>query len=69
MDGSLRARVSARAVEGAANQALIRLVATSLGIARGRVTLVRGATARVKQLELEGIEPGLVRSLWPGVDV
>jgi uncharacterized protein len=69
VDGALRARVAARAVEGAANEALIRLVAASLGVPRSRVALVRGATARVKVIEVAGVDPALVRERWPGVEV
>jgi len=65
----LRARVSARAVEGAANEALIRLVAGELGVARGRVSIVRGATARSKVVEVAAVDAVLVRGRWPGVEV
>jgi uncharacterized protein YggU (UPF0235/DUF167 family) len=69
VDGVLRARVAARAVEGAANEALLRLLAASLGVARGRVALVRGATARMKVVEVVGVGATLVRERWPGVEV
>jgi uncharacterized protein YggU (UPF0235/DUF167 family) len=45
----LKARVRAAASEGAANAALIRLVAATLGVAPSRVTLTGGATARMKR--------------------
>ena len=41
-DGVLRARVGAPAVEGAANNALIRLIAEELGVARSDVRIVAG---------------------------
>jgi len=69
IDGSLRARVAARPVEGLANEALTDLLAGALGIARGRVSIVRGAAGRLKVVELDGVEPTRVRSRWPGVDV
>jgi hypothetical protein len=56
-------------VEGAANEALIRLVADALGVGRSRVALVRGATARLKVIEVSGVDPTLVRRHWPGVEV
>jgi uncharacterized protein YggU (UPF0235/DUF167 family) len=42
-DGVLRARVGAPAVEGAANNALVRLIAEELGVARSAVRIVAGA--------------------------
>jgi uncharacterized protein len=69
VDGALRARVAARPVDGAANEALIALVAEDLGIARGRVSVVRGGRSRLKVLAVEGIDADLVRSRWPGLDV
>jgi uncharacterized protein YggU (UPF0235/DUF167 family) len=50
----LRTRVRAAPSEGAANDALIRLIARSLGIASRHVTLAGGATSRVKRLAIEG---------------
>jgi uncharacterized protein len=59
----LKARVRAAPSEGEANTALCRLVARTLGIAPGRVTLVAGATARVKRLRLAGEPASLVAAL------
>jgi uncharacterized protein YggU (UPF0235/DUF167 family) len=69
VDGVLRARVAARPVDGAANEALIRLFAAELGMARSRISIVRGASSRVKIAQLDGVEPAALRSRWPGVDV
>jgi hypothetical protein len=69
IDGILRVRVAARPVDGAANEALCRLVADALRIARGRVSLRSGATGRRKVLEIVGVAPAALRSRWPGVDV
>ena len=69
VDGVLRARVAARPVDGAANDAVLRLVADALHVPRGRVTLRSGARSRAKVIEIEGMEPERLRSLWPGVDV
>jgi uncharacterized protein YggU (UPF0235/DUF167 family) len=69
LDGVLLARVAARPVDGAANTALLRLLAAELGIARSRVTLRAGAGARSKVVEVVGLDPGTVRSRWPGIGV
>jgi uncharacterized protein YggU (UPF0235/DUF167 family) len=44
--------VSARAVDGAATQAVLVAVAKALGVRPRQVTLVRGATSRDKLLEI-----------------
>jgi uncharacterized protein YggU (UPF0235/DUF167 family) len=64
-DGVLRARVAAPPVEGAANQALLRLLADELGVARRNVRLVAGANGRVKLIVVDGLDPERVRERWP----
>ncbi len=53
----LCARVRAVPEKGAANSALVALVATAFGIPKSSVTLASGPTARVKTLRLAG-DPG-----------
>ncbi len=48
----LKARVAAAPVDGAANAALIALVAGALGRPKSAVRLAAGAAGRVKQLEI-----------------
>ena len=50
----LKARVRAAPSEGAANAALTRLIAAAAGVAAGRVTIVAGATARLKRVRIAG---------------
>ena len=69
VDGVLRARVGAPAVEGAANNALIRLVADALGIARRDVRIVAGGTSRQKLMVVEGVSAEAVVAAWPGLKV
>ena len=66
-DGALRARVAAAPVDGAANRALVRLIAAELGLAPTAVRLIGGATARRKTVAVSG--PGAVAILarWPGL--
>ena len=68
-DGVLRARVAAPAVDGAANQALLRLLAAELGVARGAVRLVAGAAGRQKLVVVEGIDRDRVLDRWPDLAV
>ena len=68
-DGVLRARVGAPAVEGAANNALIRLLADELGIARRDVRIVAGAAGRQKLIVVEGVPEEAIVARWPGLKV
>ena len=69
VDGTLRARVGAPAVEGAANNALIRLIADELGVARRDVRIVAGGTGRRKLVVVDGVTPEAVAARWPGLKV
>lgn len=52
-DGHLRVRLTAPPVEGQANDALVRWLAAELGVPRRAVQVLRGATARRKQIAIE----------------
>lgn len=52
----LKVRVAAPPVDGAANAALIALIAKALGRPRSAVTLASGESARIKTLDLEGVD-------------
>ena len=68
-DGVLRARVAAPPIDSAANEALGRLLARELGVARAGVRIVAGSTARRKLVAVAGIDAPAVRSRWPGLAV
>ncbi len=59
----LKVRVRAAPSEGEANEALGRLLAKSAGVPPRDVTLVGGATARIKQLKIAGDGPTLIAAL------
>jgi uncharacterized protein len=61
-EGVLRVRVKAPPVDGAANEALVQLVAKKLGVRKDSVSLVSGATARNKVIEVEGLTSDELRS-------
>ena len=59
--GALKVRLTAPPVEGAANQALIKLLAKSLGVAKGKISVVSGERSRNKRVLVEGLSPDEVR--------
>jgi uncharacterized protein (TIGR00251 family) len=50
----LKVKVAAAAVDGAANAALVALLAKALGRTKSAVRIVSGETARLKLVEVEG---------------
>ena len=68
-EGTVRVRVSAPPVEGAANKAVLKLVARELGVPRSAVVLVGGARSRHKRLRIEGVSAAHVARRWPGASV
>ncbi len=52
-EGQLRAQVTAVPEDGRANRAVQALLAEALGVARTRLTLIRGATSRDKLFRLD----------------
>ncbi len=60
-DDHFAARVSAPPVDGAANAAVVALVAKSFGVSRGAVRLIGGETSRIKRLFISGDPAALAR--------
>lgn len=52
-DGSWVARIAAPPVDGAANEALLRLVAEHFGVRRSQVRLKSGGASRLKRVEVD----------------
>jgi uncharacterized protein len=69
LDGVLKARVTAPAVEGAANNALVRLLSDELGVSRRDVRIVAGAGSREKLVVVDGVDPEAIVARWPGLRV
>lgn len=59
----LKARVTAIAEKNKANEALVALLAKSLKVAKGDVTVVAGQTSRVKTVAVRGPSGDLARRL------
>lgn len=66
-DGTLRVRVSAPPVDGAANEALIKFLAKDLGVAPSAVRIEGGEASRVKRLIVDGRDAVSISARWPGL--
>jgi len=66
-DGELRVRVAAPPVDGAANSALLRLLARELDVAPTSIRLVAGAAGRRKIVSIGGISSERIVARWPGL--
>ena len=60
---AIKARVSAPPVDGAANVALIKLLAKALGVSKSKIRFASGETARIKRLHVIGDTSDLMRTL------
>jgi uncharacterized protein (TIGR00251 family) len=58
---ALKIRLTAPPVDGAANEALLELLADVLGIPRGAMRIVSGATTRDKVVAIRGVSIDAVR--------
>lgn len=52
----LKVRVTPPPESGRANEALVAVLAEALGVAKGRVQIVRGQASRLKQIEVDGLD-------------
>ncbi len=52
-DGTLTLFVRERAVDGAANDGVVKLLAAHFGVPKSRVTIVRGHASRQKLVEID----------------
>lgn len=60
-EGALWVRLAAPPVEGKANAALVDLLARRLGVSKGDVQIVAGATGRHKRVRVAGLAADVVR--------
>ena len=68
-DGQLIVRVAAAPADGAANEAVLRLVAEAAGVPRTSVRLIAGATGRRKLIAVAGADRGSLVARWPDLGV
>jgi len=60
-EGALKVALTAPPVDGAANEALKKLLAKAVGVAKSNIEIVRGDRARIKVLRIHGVSAGDVR--------
>ena len=66
---SLKVAVRAPPVDGAANNALIRLLSKRLGVARRSIMIISGHTGRSKRVCLHGVEADALRRTLEGMKI
>ena len=64
-DGALKVSLTAPPVEGAANDALVRLLAKTLGVPRRSVSVLHGEHGRLKTGRVAGISADAARAALP----
>ncbi len=69
VDGMLHARVTAPPIAGAANHALLKLLAAELDVPQRDVRLVAGAGGRTKVVMVDGVGADAILARWPGLKV
>jgi len=62
-DGAIRVRLSAPPVDGAANDALVDLLASELSVVRRNIAIVSGASPRNKTVAVAGVDVASVERL------
>ena len=67
--GQLQVRVTAPPADGAANAAVVRLLARTLGLPKRAVRLASGSTSRHKRFQVEDVGAAELRRRWPGLSV
>ncbi len=60
--GVLKVRVTAAPVDGAANQAVVEVMAAMLGVPKSRIRVIGGLTSRNKIVEIDGVSDFDARS-------
>ena len=65
-DGTLRMRVTAPPVDGAANIAVCKVLSKALGLRRAAVRVTHGKTARRKIVQVTGLSEAEVRERLAG---
>ena len=63
VEGALKIRVQAQAVEGRANEGLIDFLAQLLNLPKSAVRILSGDRSRIKRVEIRGVSKGHIEQL------
>jgi len=62
-DASLRVRIAAPPVDGAANDELVRVLSKAFGVSKSSVEIIAGQTSKRKEVRVKGATPEVLRTL------
>jgi uncharacterized protein (TIGR00251 family) len=62
-DGRLKVAVTSPPVDGEANAAVVALLAKTLGVAKGAVEVIAGASSRRKTIRIAGVTKAAIEEL------
>lgn len=66
-ENTVKIAIAAPAIQGKANEELIRFLAKKLGVAKISIEVIRGKGTRLKHVKIEGIKETEAQNLFPGV--
>ena len=66
VEGSLKVRISAPPVDGAANEEVVKVLAKAFGVAKSSVSIISGGTSKTKRVRVIGATPERLRQLAGG---
>ena len=66
IEGSLKVKISAPPMDGAANEEVIKLLAKSFEVAKSALSIVSGATSKTKRVRVIGATPEQLQRLADG---
>lgn len=61
-DGVLRVFISAAPVDGQANDAVVKVLSKSIGVAKSSIAIVRGEKSREKTVRISGLDESEIMS-------
>jgi uncharacterized protein (TIGR00251 family) len=63
LDGALKVRIASPPVDGAANAALVKLLAKTFGVSKSNIEITGGQTSKTKQIKITNIDAENFRAI------